>query len=255
MKLFNILFKEGKKTWYGAQNVYNPEWDKYDPEKDEPIEPRIAKDVPASFDINEFKKINKQEQRLKYLQETSMYIGAGSSRIVFGISPKKVIKLAGGSGIEQPLYSKEVKIKDIGRGINQNKVENDVWKQSSETMRMILPKVYEIGPTELQPLWLMSELVRPLGSDNELRSMLGVDQMGYADFMNGISDIDSDDFKAFYGRVDEKHKPIIDALVEMIKKFDLYSKDLTSIEQWGKSSDGRLVLLDSGITIKDFAEY
>jgi len=241
IKLSKILFNEGKKTWYGAQNLPDP--------KDEDQIKRIAKDVPAKFDMSEFKKLTRQDERLKYLQNTSMYIDAGSSRLVFAVSPKKVIKLAGGISYELPSSGKAGY---VTKGANQNKVEAEVWQNSSDEIRMILPRVYEV---DAQFLWVLSELVRPLKSDNELKSMFGVDQKAYSQFMMGIENVDGLNFKSFYEALSDDKKPIADAIVAMIKKFGLYSADLAVLAQWGKTADGRLVILDTGITTKDFAEY
>ena len=136
--------------------------------------------------------------------------------------------------------------------INYSELHKELKEESSDEIRMILPKVYEVGP---QFLWVLSELVRPLKSDNELKTMFGVDQKAYSQFMMGIENVDGATFKSFYEALSDDKKPIADAIVAMSKKFGLYSADLAVLDQWGKTADGRLVILDTGITTKDFAEY
>ena len=241
VNLCDMIFNEGKKIWYGAQNLP----DTKDPDQIK----RITKDVPANFDLSKFKKLTKQEERLEYLQNTSMYIGAGSSRLVYAVSPKKVIKLAGGSSYEQ---SSATGSEYVEKGAKQNKIEAEVWQNSPNEIKMILPKIYE---ADSQFLWLLSELVRPLKSDNELKSIFGVDQKTYNQFMMGIGNVDGLMFKNFYQALSDDKKPIADAIVAMTKKFGLYSADLAVLDQWGKTADGRLVILDSGITTEDFKNY
>jgi hypothetical protein len=239
MKLTEILF-EGKRVWRGAENVPNP--DLYGGSA------RLKSDVRAKFELSKFARVVGLEEQLEFLRTTGMFVGAGSSRIVFAVSPKKVVKLAGGwdEASGAPPSSRYVQ---AGRA--QNKVEYEAYKTASPEERMLLPVVYEAGPNYA---WIMCELVRPLRSDDELRAMLYLSTEQYAKFMDviGYGRKSFEEFVASLGG--EAHK-VFDRLAKLAEKLDLHIGDMSTIDQWGKTADGRLVLLDTGATEEVMRSY
>lgn len=241
IKLSKILFIEGKKVWYGAQNRLSS--DKND------VNLRSTSDVRASFDLSEFKKLYSIEEKLEYLRNSTMYIGSGSSRIVFAISPKKVIKLVGGND-ESPDQHMRYVYYPIGR--EQNKIEYSIWQESSPGMKELLPKIYE---ADKNFDWLLTELVRPIRSDIELQILMGLTKAQYSNFMEAMINMQSESYKKFYESLASEQRKRFDVIEQLIKKFDMQSSDLTGLEQWGKTSDGRLVILDTGATKEFFQKH
>ena len=54
----------------------------------------IEEDYPSSFDMERFKSLTSFNARIKYCEEHLQRLGSGSSRIVYKIDDKKVLKLA-----------------------------------------------------------------------------------------------------------------------------------------------------------------
>ena len=227
MKLSEILF-EGKHIWYDSNN---------------------GSEVINSFNINEFEKISEIAEMLEYLKKRSLHISSGSSRAVFAISPKRVIKLVGGDIGDDT----ETRSRWYSSGRSQNKTEYEIYNKSSLESRKILPKVYKNG---LNFNWIMSELVRPLKSDKELQSLLKFNSEQYSKLMDALSFNGRDDrYNKFYSTLDLNQREFFDTLMGMLKEFGLQGQDLTSLDQWGKTSDGRLVLLDTGATKEVMSTY
>ncbi len=84
------------------------------------------------------------------------FMGQGSSRLVYRLDSKKVLKLA------------HDQKKDIGAGIEQNQLEAKISSQFPN----VLSKVFRIHP---KGYYLVSELVRPVTSWDEITNYFGID--------------------------------------------------------------------------------
>lgn len=254
LKLSEILFADSKKMWYGARNQVNPAYTQWaNSFETSAVAPpaEIVRDVPAKFDLSRFRDLTTYEERIEYLRNTAMRIGAGSSRVVFAISPKRVIKLAGGSrladDIEKVIDSGTDKGNMRKAGEYQNHLEMKTYKESSGAdYGKLLPMCYELAGDDS---WLLAELVRPLGSDHELARLMGMDINQYKDWMSIMYSGRYDTRRAQYFFRDLRSRGM--QMVEMIRSFldsnpDIEKADMTRPEQWGKGADGRLVLLDFG---------
>lgn len=254
--LSEILYgvDESKKVWYGAKNYPNPEYERWALDWDAggpPPAARSSVDVKrGAFNIDEFRKLSDQKARLSYLRAGGMWIGHGSSRVVFAISPKMVIKLAGGNALDSGLTSGRAKrMEEAGRA--QNRHEYRLWERlGGDDVGRLLPQCFELSP---DGGWLLAELVRPLYSDDELMQLSDLSPEDYERFMEII---DGDGFfrSAFADGVihdmEERQAPGLE-FVLLIKRLQRLAPglaliELSGINQWGKGSDGRLVLLDPG---------
>lgn len=268
--LFSVLFFEGsKKRWYGAGNHPNPEYNRWAYEFDvtgpEPPS-RIKSDVGSrgGFDLKVFMGLDSQVDRLEYLRGTSMFLGSGSSRVVFAVSPRRVIKLAGGSrldagGVDNPSS------RMTEAGIYQNRREYELWERNGRTdgVGRLLPQSFDISD---DGAWLLAELVRPLRDGDELREMIGLDGDDFLRLMRVLGEhghMNSEYFKNFVLGIREKVDDVsLDdneregsrrglefvLLLHRLKELDpgLSLAELVDSSAWGKGSDGRLVLLDPG---------
>lgn len=84
------------------------------------------------------------------------FMGQGSSRLVYRLDSKKVLKLA------------HDQKKDIGAGIEQNRLEAKISSQFPN----VLSKVFRIHP---KGYYLVSELVRPVKNWDEITNYFGID--------------------------------------------------------------------------------
>lgn len=270
MKLSELLYSslpESKRVWYGTRNEPNPglqSWydDYYG--SDDPMEfyrnnprppERVERDVPARFDIRVLRrKLPTYEQKLRYLRDTCLHIGEGSSRVVFAISPKQAIKLAGGSSLStgtETVKDPSVDMKNMRRaGEYQNQKELKLFEKAEKNgYGVLLPRIFEIADDSS---WLLTELVRPLADQSELRDMMGFedDQIMFDSVMEMLTT--QHGWKSTFGAeilddLGSEDGRYVRLVVKMLKDNpNILAGDLEPYDQWGKGSDGRLVILDVG---------
>lgn len=267
--LFFVLYSEGsKKRWHSVQNRANPSYDDWvtDPDADGPRPPmRLVSNVSSArgFELGVFRALGTQAERLEYLRGTSMWLGSGSSRVVFAVTPKRVVKLAGGSRLDTGGHdTPEWRMTEAGMG--QNRHEFEVWERvGSDEVVGLLPRCFEIAEDSS---WLLAELVRPLDGEGELREMFGLDDDDMHRLLVVLGEhrhMNSEYFKNFVLGLREKiDDPEVDSdvregtkrglgLVLMIHRLKELDPGLSLVElddpsAWGKGADGRLVLLDYG---------
>lgn len=270
IRLSEVLFpgvSESKRVWYKTQNEPNPAFDQWysdyysvdDPEKfyaDNPRPgPKLERDVPARFDIRVMRrKLPTYELKLRYLRDTCLHIGEGSSRVVFAVSPKRVIKLAGGEDLSngaESVKSPHVEMKNMRKaGEYQNKREYMLYEKGMKGgYDELFPRVFEIADDDS---WLLSELVRPLSDQSELRDMMGFknNQVMFDRAMALFTT--KDGWKSTWGSellrsLGDENGKYVRLVVKLLQDNPgIHAGDLEPVDQWGKGSDGRLVLLDVG---------
>lgn len=163
------------------------------------------------------------------------FLGEGSSRIVFALDSKKVLKLA----------------IDV-RGVAQNKAEVETFQSSPNGL---VASIFRFDPAYQ---WVISELVRPLNDANEFQQLTGISWgifrrlvgENHEDWKGNIPDI--------LRRVGQKNtsphmvynNPFTKNAMNSLARLPtpLLGADLNRIEHWGKTPDQRVVLLDYGYT-------
>jgi len=250
-----VLFSEGsKKRWYGVGNRPNPEYLRWvdDPDADghEPVR-RIKSDVRSrgGFDLEVFRDMEGQRERLEYLRGTSMFLGSGSSRVVFAVSPKRVIKLAGGNRLDWGGVDNSSS-RMTEAGMHQNRHEFELWEKNGrqDVSGRLLPRSFDMADAGS---WLLAELVRPLGGEDELRELTGLDDDGFHRLMRVLGEhghMNSEYFRNFFaGLSDGAGRVFVESLYQLkLRDPGLQLTELVDPSAWGKGSDGRLVLLDAG---------
>lgn len=183
-----------------------------------------------NFDLNQ-----SLDDKLNYADEHLQVIGAGSSRIVYILSGKKVLKIAKNE-----------------KGFAQNEQEFNVF--SDPDSKNIVAKIFDHADDFS---WLISELTRPLKSEKEFANLLGLKKNNSEPnfeyyFLDNpqqfIKNIGRDNLHLIdqYYEGDDKIIKFAYDLKTFIEKYDLAWVDLQPYHQWGKSPDGRLVLIDYG---------
>lgn len=181
-----------------------------------------------AFDMKKFKSIDNREAALGYARKFLEMMGQGSSRAAYLLSGKYVVKVA--------LNEK---------GIGQNRAEVDVYTNPESQ-----PVVAKVFDAHSQYLWVIAEVVRPIKATNEFESLSGVDWETFCEYVN----------KGIKGKHLDKGAPrFIRAVIQTALKNDLLKGDLAQqdfshaasedvLDHYGKTADGRIVLLDYGFT-------
>lgn len=189
----------------------------------------------------------------EYLEKFFPVFGKGSSRIVFKISSKKVIKLARSE-----------------KGIAQNHHELESFLSSKDSK--LLAKVYDYDPSYM---WIVSELVRPIKDSADFKSLTDMDFELFLKLFKTLRFLKIKDWSQLelklktyqkfldeYGprhlTVDERflldNKELLESSEFFIRFYNLIQgssfsfEDLTFLEQYGKTAEGRLVVLDYGLS-------
>jgi len=228
---------------------------------------RIARIRSKTFSLAEFKKLKTAEEAGLYASEHLKYLGSGSSRAVFSLSSSKVLKVA------KSLRDRG----SVDAGISQNKSEVNLV--TDPRIKPIVAKVFDYGPDFI---WVMSEAVRQLESYREFEDEVGFDLIHlvelatrvvegepYENIMKQISEMiretnndrkimmntpgveDDDEYEL---EKNEFSEDIFKGIIELIK-FGLVDQDLMEFHQWGKTSDGRIVVLDYGFDRETQKEF
>jgi len=169
------------------------------------------------FDLKKFKALDSAHMMLVYANQYLEPLGEGSSRRAFTLSSKYALKIA--------LNEK---------GIAQNEAELDVF--TNPKTKGVVAKIYG---ADNENRWVISDLVKPLqrGSEDEFAQITGTDWEDFRMTLRG----------ALKG---EKVWPdeFTQSAITVAKSNNLVYGDLGEIGHWGKTPDGRCVLLDYGFT-------
>ena len=107
--------------------------------------------------LDNFKTLDSVEDIVKYLDSEFEKLDSGSSRNVYFLNNRKVIKV--------------IKPNNTEPGIEQNKAEFDMNEHFKTLGIDCFAKVYEHHP---KFYWIISELVRPVKDNKELASLLNI---------------------------------------------------------------------------------
>ena len=195
------------------------------------------------FDYGVFKSLKSLPGKTKYAKDNLELLSKeGTSRIVFLLSSRKVLKLC-------QLSLRDPKVKE--RGIAQNKAETF----NSSEIPSIVTKVYDHAPDYT---WIISEVARPLSSEEEFYNLTGFPLKILRMFLIEGSE-DGFDIDLYAKRFPKSIKKDLarikewegfpDILKTMKNPLEgLHPGDFGVYDHWGKTGDGRIVLLDSGAT-------
>jgi hypothetical protein len=184
----------------------------------------------SSFKWSEFKSQGDIYDALEYCRTQNLpYLGQGSSRIVFALpNTKYVLKLARNS-----------------RGIAQNEAEVDLF--TDPKTKLIVAQIYDFD-SEFK--WLISETVKPFrhgSSDNEFEDLTN---MKFDDFYNieYIKDDKNNEIKVYNSYPHLKTNIFFQTAKHLYLNSTLMAGDFFILSHWGKTADGRVVILDYGFT-------
>ena len=195
-----------------------------------------------SFDWNEFvnvtsvgKPFQQRKRALQYAEEHGLLkLGEGSTRRVFVLTPKLALKVA---------------MDDDGR--SQNKKEDVVY---DKTHSPIITKVFKNSDDYT---WIVSELVRPVKSDQEFYDLTycTIIDLYYTLYLALKTPKTIEHFADemyIKNRITQLHHDMLQNdfvkdLIKLVKQTKIAVYDIDRIEQYGVTTDQRVVLLDFGI--------
>lgn len=169
------------------------------------------------FNLQKFESLPDTRTMRAYASKFLEKLGTGSSRVSFLLSSKYVLKIA----LNQ-------------KGLSQNQAEFETYSSSKS------PLVAKVYRSDEHKQWLISDLVKELNDENEFESLTNV---AWDDFDRRVYDHLG---KKSTGK--QQLDPFSKKVVEFCKEQDLLVGDIVNITHWGKTPDGRIVLLDYGLT-------
>ena len=167
------------------------------------------------FDVRKFKSLDNIEFMKAYANSFLQLLGEGSSRVAYALSSNKVLKIA---------INK--------KGIDQNLAELDVF--TNPATKPMVAKVQDYDP---EYRWLVADSVRIFSNEAEFEKETGLD---FKEFTEEVKN-------ALIKKVMPESDLAANTLKTIINS-NLMLGDVARIDHWGKSSDGRVVLLDYGFT-------
>lgn len=195
-------------------------------------------EYPQGFDIETFKSLSSFKKRVQYARDHLSRIGAGSSRIVFGVDPDTVVKIA--------LNRK---------GLAQNRIEADVSNMGYD----IIADVKEFDNEGF--LYVEMERAKKL-KKSDWKRLTG---WSFEDWMsvlhNKMNDIKGR--RGFRFNVPEDFEEIeeselFDDVLRLLMDFNMPPGDIRRVSSWGiVNRDGKPtpVLVDYGLTDDVLKDY
>lgn len=184
----------------------------------------VERTYSKSFRFDVFKTLENEEQ-FEYADKNLRLLGQGSSRWVYLLNSKRVLKLS---------------INEKGDEQNKNELKISQNPISQRFAARVLAHAPDMS-------WIVSELVKPLAGREEFSSLTGVSFQAMTDTLYASRDLlkNKRSLQDVFQR--DKDKFLRD-LIRFVKNADLYIYDLMLPEQWGRAPDGRVILLDYGVT-------
>lgn len=190
------------------------------------------------FKIRDLKKLKSPREVIPYADEHLERLGKGSSRVVYRIGPRKVLKVALNTS-----------------GLAQNEAEVDIY--TSPRTKRIVSRIYDYDSSGYG--WLISEIVREF-EVGEFVYEFDVDfDVFCGHFKSAVKSIKSgelgrEDWEEIYGLLDEDAYPsesyydFFEAVLTTALNGNLLPGDICYEQHWGRTADDRVVLYDYGFT-------
>lgn len=189
-----------------------------------------------AFSIEQMASLKSPDEINRYASAHLPLVGQGSTRKVFALSPEFVLKLV------NPDF-------DENRGIAQN--EEETRLSAIEEAQVALARIKSHGEGFL---WVIQERVQPLSSWKVFDSVTGFSSKELAKLLRG-NYLDVADFQRRAKPNSQfSNSQLVKALF-VLRENGLSFDDLKGYQQWGVTTDGRVVLVDFGATDSVLDEY
>ena len=203
------------------------------------LERLMDEDYPASFDMEQFKSLTNFSQRVKYCDQHLKKISSGSSRIVYLVDDKMVLKLAKNQ-----------------KGVAQCETEIQ-WGQDSY-FGTILARTLAYHPDDL---WVEMELARKI-KKSDFQKLEGINFDEFGKYLKNF-ELENNGRRPFYGMTDA-HKEILDnndftqSICEFMQSVGSPAGDLMRLNSYGvvnRNGEDIIVIIDFGLTHDIYDEY
>lgn len=203
------------------------------------IENLIKDDYPQSFNMDEFKSLNKFTERVKYCDQHLKKISAGSGRIVYMIDNTKVLKLAKNQ-----------------KGVAQCEVE--IQWGGDYYFKSILADVID---SHDDGLWVEMELAKKV-SELQFKAMIGVNIYNFGMFLRNRKQENNGKPKLF--TLDPKLEELLNenefaqSVFEFIDAANAEPGDLGRTSSYGivkRDGHDTIVIVDFGLTNDVYSTY
>jgi len=184
----------------------------------------LASTRSKTFNLSYFKTLQLGDM-LEYPKVTLEFLGQGSSRNVYIISSKKVLKMA---------YNEA--------GIMQNKKEVETYVKFGSSG--IITKIYD---SDSKGLWIISELVKPFLNEKQFLNAAGI-------LPQDIPKVKLESSEKSYIYT-PAGKEFALKIQNFTKQSGLRLGDLINFFNYGTNSDGHVVILDSGFDDEVYNKY
>lgn len=185
------------------------------------------------FNFQKFRNMSSLDDMVRYVTTHLKQVGAGSSRRVFIFSGNKVIKLARNHA-----------------GLGQNREELNVF--TNPKTAAIVARIFDYDPDFF---WILSETARPI-TEVEFEEIVGLDQTKTDRSVFGKNQLYMRDFCRYAAVGDFRSitwwtgnarvMKFAVAIHTLVKENDLIPGDIIKLDSWGKTADGRLIVVDYG---------
>lgn len=177
---------------------------------------RSNKEAGQKFNMTRFKSLDNVHMLNVYASKFLSKLGQGSSRAAYQLTSRYVLKVA----INE-------------KGIAQNEAEEAVY--TNPKTKPITSKVYA---SDDKNRWLVTDSVREFSDEKDFKNTAGID---WQTFIGQVK-------AAYKGKQVNATNDLVKATIATVKENNLGIGDIQKIDHWGKTSDGRVVLLDYGYT-------
>lgn len=172
---------------------------------------------------------------ISYVKNRLVMSGYGSSRAVFIMSQRYALKLA----------RNEI-------GIVQNKAEVEYLTEHS-TNEAISKHIIKVYASDENGWWVVTDLVRPIKDNKEFEQLTGLTEGELWFWCDKLSNAHyGGDFSEHEFHIAAKQAPFLYVIASLQ---DAGAADLRSYKQYGKTTDGRVALLDAGANEDILDEY
>jgi hypothetical protein len=204
------------------------------------IQRDIEEDYPLSWDIEEFKKLNSFNKRIKYCEQNLQRISSGTSRIVYKIDETKVLKLAKNE-----------------KGIAQNNTEINF--SEDYLWDMVVAKLFD---HDEDGLWVEMELARKV-TTSIWNNIVGIPIDIFRDGTRFMEQ-QKGSLKTLYRlkepeRMEELYEnDFTSTILDLIANYDVGSGDFGKLSTYGLvNRDGKdeIVIIDYGLTNEVYDSY
>lgn len=212
------------------------------------------------FNFSYFKTLQSHDQILDYISSRLPIIGEGTTRVVFAVNTHRVIKVAKNTN-----------------GYLQNAAELEMYTNPYSSK--VVTKINNVGQVGTNLVWLSCDLLKPIQTEEEFEKKSGLCWKTYIRAISAVAkkierptnEIIELEYQKEYKRYEKiketgtygdveacyfelscikaiKNSDFFNSIVSAMKHSGLMPGDLMEYDHYGVNPEGKLLLLDYGLT-------